>query len=168
MIARFFAACGAAVSLRRVFEDYLNHCEELLAHLPREELYAWLRDYREDGRAESEQIVEFLLDVLGEPEIDQSQRLVRVLANLAKTRAELVCRVVCRRMLKAESLLRERLAVALLCPQALTQHLESLSPLLQEPHFRLRMTLIGVIRIVSASTTTPTAVTVAAHESERA
>ncbi len=160
MIARFFAACGDVVSLRRVFEDYLNHCEELFAHLPREERYAWLRDYREDGRDESEQTVEFLLDLLREPEIDQSQRLLRVLANLAKTRAELVCRAVCRRMLKAESLLRERLEALLdllawLCPQVLARHLEALLPLLQEPHFRLRMTLIGVIRTVSASTTVP-------------
>jgi hypothetical protein len=69
MIARFFSACGDVGSLRQVFEDYLQHCEELFMHLPKEDCYKWLRDYNEDGRDESEQIVEFLVDLIDEPDV---------------------------------------------------------------------------------------------------
>jgi hypothetical protein len=173
MIARFFSACGDVGSLRQVFEDYLQHCEELFMHLPKEECYKWLRDYNEDGRDESEQIVEFLVDLIDEPEINQSQRLLHVLADLAKTRPELVSRICCRRLPAAEPLLRERLEVLLdtlawLCPDALAPYLEPLATLLKERHFRVRMTLISVIRRVAAAAALQEKVTRAADEAERA
>jgi len=173
MIARFFAACGDVPSLRRVFEDYLTHCEELFAFLPKDERYSWLRDYREDGRNESEEILELLVDLIGEPEIEQGRRLVRVLANLAKARADLVCRICCHRLATGEPILRERLealldALAWICPGELAPYLEPLLPLFKEPHFRLRMMLIGVICRVGASASLARSVIAAADEAKRA
>lgn len=173
MIARFYAATDDVERLRIVFQDYLTHCKELFAHLPKDERYGWLRDYHDDGRDEAEEIVEFLIDLIGEPEIDQAQRLVRVLANLARTRSDLVCRITSRRTLSAEPLLRERLevlldALAWLCPEEMAPHLEKLLPLLNEPHFRLRTALIRIIRRVAETVTLSATVTAAADEAGRA
>lgn len=173
MIAHFFAAVGDIDRLRNVFEDYLTHCEDLFAHLPKEESYSWLRDYREDGWDEGSEIVAFLIDLIEEPEIEQAKRLVRVLADLARVRSELVCRLTCERMLKGGPLLRERMEVlieslALICPAALASQFEKLIPLFKQQHFRLRMSLVRVVRTIAASAPIPAALSAAASEAKRA
>ena len=172
MIARYFSAVDDINGLRSVFQDYLKHCQELFEHLPKEEPYAWLRDYREDGRSEDAEIVGFLVDLVGEPEIEQAKRLVRVLADLAKVRPKMVCRVTCEGIMKGEPLLRERLgmlieSLALVCPAALASHIETLTPLLKEQNFRLRMTLIRTIRCAAASAAIPASVSSAVDSAER-
>src|SRR5207248_3514921 len=81
MIARYFAAVDDIDGLRSVFHDYLTHCQELFAHMPKEEPYTWLRNYRENGRNEEAEVVGFLIDLVGEPEIEQARRLVRVFTD---------------------------------------------------------------------------------------
>lgn len=172
MVARYYSAINDISRLRQVFEDYLTHCQELFAHLPKNDMYAWLRNYREDGRDEEPEIVTFLIGLVGEPEIEQARRLVRVLADLARVRAEPVCRITCERMVKAEPLLRERLAMlveclSLICPAALAVHVEMLLSLLKEQHFRLRMTLMRTIRSVAAAVAIPSSVSEAVDLAER-
>jgi Cdc6-like AAA superfamily ATPase len=173
MVARFYAACGDIDNLRKVFSDYLQHCEELFTHLPHETRYSWLYNYHDDGRDESEQVVELVIDLLGEPEIDQARRLLRVLTNLAKVRPELVCRICCHRLPVAEPLLRERLesllvALASLCAKQLAPCLEQVLPLFALSHFRLRMSLANVVRGVAALADVPASVRSAAEGVERA
>lgn len=173
MIARYYSTTGDVDRLRNVFQDYLTHCEELFAHFPKDERYQWLRDFKEGGRDESEEIVEFLVDLIGEPEIDQSERLIRVVVDLAKTRPALVCRVVSRRMQNVDPLLRERLevllnALAWLCPSELSHHLETLVPILKEPHFRLRTTLVRIIHRIGETVPISAEIAFAAEEAERA
>lgn len=173
MIARYYSAVGDFGLLRNVFEDYLTHCKELFANLPSDEPYAWLRDYREDGRDEGREVLDFLIDLVGESEIEQAKRLVGVLAHLAKVRPEIVCRISCERMGTAEPLLRERLEVLIesltqLCPTVLALQIEKLIPLLTEQHFRLRMTLIRTARAVGASVPIPASVSVAIDGAKRA
>src|SRR5207248_7257525 len=126
----------------------------------------------EDGRNESAEIVAFLMDLVGEPEIEQAKRLVRVLTDLAKARPQIICRVTCERVVKAEPLLRERLgmlieSLALACPAVLASHVETLIPLLKEQNFGLRMTLIRTIRCVAASAAIPASVNSAVDLAER-
>ncbi|WP_027716778.1 AAA family ATPase [Desulfuromonas sp. TF] len=171
-IARYFSACGDVASLRKVFEDYLRHCQELFEHLPQQELYGWLRDYVEGKTIEDEEIVNFLIDLLGEPEIDQAKRLLRVLTALSKSLPEIVCRICCHRLKDAEPLLRERLeilldAVSCLAPDVIAPHLGLLVPLLQKPNFRFRMTIIDVVKRVSKSLSLPESVVEAVNEAER-
>ena len=172
MIARYYAACGDLESLEKVFEDYLSHCEELFASLPKHDTYGWLRTFSGDGLNDSDEIVHFLIDLLGESEIDQSERLTRALVDLAKVRGDLVCRIACRRMKTAEPFLRERLevlldALASVCPEPLAPYLETLSPLLLEHHFRLRATLVEIIHRVSTIVTLSPSLIKAADEAER-
>lgn len=171
-IARYFSACGDVASLRKIFDDYLLHCQELFEHLPQQELYGWLRDYVEGKSIENEEIVHFLVDLLGEPEIDQAKRLLRVLTALSKSRPEIVCQIYCQRLKEAEPLLRERLEILLdtvsySAPEMVALQLELLVPLLSEPHFRLRMTIIDVIKQVSKSVPLPESIVEAANKAER-
>ena len=171
-IARYFSACGDVVSLQKVFEDYLIHCQELFEHLPQQELYGWLRDYVEGNTIEDEEIVHFLIDLLSEPEIDQAKRLLRVFSALSKSRPKIVCRIYCQRIKEAEPLLRERLAILLdavsyAAPEAIAPHLELIVPLLLEPHFRLRMTVAEVIKRVSKSVALSESIVEAAKKAER-
>ncbi len=173
MVARFFSTTQDVKGLRQVFEDYLAHCEELFAHLPKDEQYAWLREYQVGALDEGNEIVNFLIDLVGEPEIEQGARIVRALAHLARSRPELVCRVTTQRTMNAEPLLRERLgslldALALLCPRTLAPNLERLLPLLKETNFRLRFSMIRVIRTVADTQAVDPAVMAAADEAERA
>jgi len=173
MVARFFSVTKDVEALRHVFEDYLSHCEELFAHLPNDEQYAWLREYQVGALDEGDEITHFLLDLVGEPEIEQGTRIVRALAHLARSRPELVCRVTTQRTVNAEPLLRERLeslldALASLCPHTLAPNLERLLPLLKETNFRLRLSLIRVIRTVADTQALDPAVMSAADEAERA
>jgi len=172
MIARFYSAVDDTESLRAVFDDYLAHCEELFAHLPKDDQYTWLHNYREDGRAEEAQIVEFLIDIIAEPEIEQARRLVRVLAELARVRPELVCRVTCERMAKGEPFLRQRLEVlveslATTCPAALALNFELVIPLIKEQNFRLRMSLIRSVSAMGAAGQVTAAASAAAEEAKR-
>ncbi|MFZ4766733.1 MAG: hypothetical protein ACOYMN_17415, partial [Roseimicrobium sp.] len=167
MVARYFSVTKDVIGLRHVFEDYLAHCEELFAHLPKDDQYAWLREHQVGSLDEDNEISHFLIDLIGEPEIEQGTRIVRALAHLARSRPELVCRVTTQRAVNAEPLLRERLeslldALALLCPQTLAPNLERLLPLLTETNFRLRFSLITVIRNVAATQAVNPAVMAAA------
>ena len=172
MIARFYSAVGDTGRLRNVFDDYLTHCDELFAHLPKDDQYTWLHDYREDGRPEEAEIVGFLIDLIAEPEIEQAKRLVRVLADLAKVHPELVCRIACERMAKGEPLLRERLeflieSLATTCPAALALHFELVIPLCKEQNFRLRMSLIRIVSAMGAGGHATAAASAAAEEAMR-
>jgi hypothetical protein len=173
MVGRFFSACGDVASLKRVFEGFLHDCEELFVGLPPEHRYDWLRDYEEDGRIEAKEIVEFACDLLDEPEVDQATRLLRVLTNLAKNRAELVCEMCCRRLTEAGPILRDRLeslltGLAHVCPAALAPYLKMLLPLLLKPNFKLRMTVVRMIKMVAEYTTIPAALVGNAATAERA
>src|SRR5207248_2297851 len=95
-----------------------------------------------------------------------------VLTDLAKARPQIICRVTCERVVKAEPLLRERLgmlieSLALACPAVLASHVETLIPLLKEQNFGLRMTLIRTIRCVAASAAIPASVNSAVDLAER-
>lgn len=172
MIARFYSAIGDVDRLRTVFDDYLTHCEELFAHLPEDDQYTWLRNYRTEGQSEETEIVDFLLDLMAEPEIERAIRLTRVLAELAKTRPELVCRVTCERMGNSKPLIRNRLEVlieslAAVCATTIAQHFDQTLPAFKEPRFRTRMSLIRVVSAMSAIEKLPERVTKEAKEAER-
>ncbi len=153
-IARYFDACGDVNNLTRVFEDYLQHCQELFAHLPHETQYDWLRDYHEQGKEESAEFVGFLIDLLDGPEIDEAGRLLHVLGRLGIVRNELVGRLCCERYQSASPLLRQRLAVLLETlawhsPGSIGPHLDNLLSLLGQPSFQSRMLLITVCRLIA-------------------
>ncbi len=172
MIARYYSAVGDTHRLRTVFEDYLKHCDELFAHLPKADLYAWLHDYREDGRVEEAEIVGFLIDLVAEPEIEQAKRLVRVLSYLAKFFPELVCRITCERMAKGGPLLRERLEVLIeslaeMCPTALALHFDILIPLFKEQNFRLILSLVRIVSVIVAAGQATAAASAAAEAAKR-
>ncbi|MFC1588186.1 AAA family ATPase [Planctomycetota bacterium] len=158
MIARYFAACQDVKSLKQVFNNYLYHCQELFGHLPQDNLFDWLSDYQKDAREESTRVVDLLIDLIGEPEIDQAKRLLRVLASLAKSRPDLICQICCQRMADSSPLLRERLGMLLetlacTCSGNLVSHLEFLLPLFEEKHFYLRNLLACVVHRISSSHT---------------
>jgi hypothetical protein len=149
-IASFFAATRQVEPLRRVFEDYLDHCKDLFAHLPDNQLYAWLREFREEGRDESSEIIDFLIDLLGEAEIDQGDRLLHAIGSLAKEEAALVCKAVCSHLSTAQPLLLDRLenlvdAMSTVCPCDLAIHATSLIPFFSQPHFRRRMIFAEIV-----------------------
>ena len=172
-IASFFAVSKQIPLLHQVFEDYLQHCQELFAHLPVSDRYAWLREYRQAGLDESGEVINFLIDLLGESEIDQGNRLLHVIADLANFEASLVCRAACERLSTAEPLLLNRLetlidALSEVCPAVLADNAALLTPLLLQPNFRRRMTLAEVVRKLVTYTQLPSNLLAAVNATERA
>ncbi len=86
LVATGLDVLNDAEALEAVFCDYLSHCQELFAHLPRQDQYGWLRDYA-GSKDENHQIILFLIDELGDREIDLGERLVKTITSLAPIRS---------------------------------------------------------------------------------
>lgn len=153
MLARYFLATEDFSQLRKVFDDYCQHCEELFTHLPGTKLFEWLNSDLAK-KDESTEVVDFVIDIIGEPEIELSHRLMSSLIELARSRPELVGKVLASRMALASPLLRERLEViwetlSRLCPEEMRKHVSAVLPLLKESNFRTRSVVIRSIRHLS-------------------
>lgn len=158
-VAAALELLGDIDSLEQVFLDFLQHCKELFHHLPAENQYEWLKNYKQD-HDENKQITLLLIDELSDPEVDLGHRLVRALATLASQRADYVWPIVLTKLSDCEDLKLDRLlsiiqAVSLKNPELIRQNWDVLWNLAENSHFRNQYLLIQVIERAFSNTQLP-------------
>ncbi len=108
-VATALDVLGDAEGLEQVFDDYLTHCQELFAHLPKTPMYAWLNDDCVTEKDERSEICGLLLDELDTAEIDLGDRLIRAIVALALKRTEIVWSIILSYLKAANGLQKTRL-----------------------------------------------------------
>ena len=160
MVATGFEVICDIISLETLFNDYLQHCQELFAHLPGEHLYDWLRDYSTAAKDENCQITNLLLDELADQEIDLGERLTKALITLAIDRSDIVWPIILSKLAGATDLQMGRLfsvieAIVLKKPELLLQDWNSIWTVAKNSHFRHRILLIKVLERVFRDSSMP-------------
>lgn len=108
-VATALDVLGDAEGLEQVFNNYLTHCQELFAHLPKTPMYAWLNDDCVTEKDERSEICGLLLDELDTAEIDLGDRLIRAIVALALKRTEIVWSIILSYLKAANGLQKTRL-----------------------------------------------------------
>jgi len=150
MVATGFEIFADIISLESVFNDYLQHCQELFSHLPDEHLYDWLRDYGTAAKDENSQITNLLIDELATQEIDLGERLIKAFITLATDRSDIVWPIILSKLAGAADLQMGRLlsaieAILLKKPELLLQDWNAIWTVAKNSHFRHRIVLIRVL-----------------------
>jgi len=109
LVATALDIIGDIDGLEQVFNDYLCHCQELFAHLPKTPMYAWLNDDCAGVKDECSEICHLLIEELEIDEVDLGNRLVQALVALTLCRAEIVWPIIISHLRKASGLRRSRL-----------------------------------------------------------
>ena len=133
------AACeilGESEKLDQVFEGFLVHCQELFRYLPSNRWFDWLGQYVPTKRDANSQIVDIVIDQLGEPEIELGRRLMAAACDLCCERPSAVDSVV-ERSAQVEGLPQGRLlqvlhALAYCRPESVRQHAQAVAPMLEQ------------------------------------
>lgn len=139
--------------LEDVFNDFLTHCESMFAQLPKNDNYAWLKEYKEPSADANQLILNFVVDELSTSEIDHGERLIRAVAKLAIARPdEAIPALITRIGLASGRTLRRLLTVfytlAAQCPQLLVPHQQALAQLLERESFFSRQTILRILHSV--------------------
>ena len=140
-------------SLKKVYQDYLEHCQELFEHLPQKEEYEWLKDYSPETDNFNQLAIHFLVDELGTPEIDLGNRLIDICRDLCLSRPEITLSIFIERLSDADRLTRKRLltilyAVAFENPELLIPYAEKISQFLESNHFQWKVMTIRLLEIL--------------------
>ena len=138
-----------SILMEAVFNDYLTHCEDMFAQLPRVDDYGWLSTYVERVDDFNVRLLDFIIDELHTPEIDHGERLIRALVRLAIARTEGTISLIVSRSLTSSGRSLRRLLSVLLCiassiPEALLPHQQSIGRLLDRKDFFSRQSVLRI------------------------
>jgi hypothetical protein len=100
---------GKEAALEQVFDDFLQHCQELFSQWPSDRSFDELRDWGNADREEDIQIIHLLVDRLGTHAAEFGNRLICSICLLAESRGEKVFPVLADRLNSASGLLLWRL-----------------------------------------------------------
>lgn len=100
---------GKDADLKLVFDDFLQHCQELFLQWPRDRSFDELRDWGDAEHDEDVQIVNLLVDRLGAHAVEFGNRLTCSICLLAENRGEKVFPILTERLRSASGLLLWRL-----------------------------------------------------------
>jgi hypothetical protein len=100
---------GKKAALEQVFDDFLQHCQELFSQWPSDRSFDELRDWGDADREEDIQIITLLVDRLGTNAVEFGNRLICSICLLAESRGEKVFPVLTDRLNSASGLLLWRL-----------------------------------------------------------
>lgn len=139
--------------LEDVFNDFLTHCESMFAQLPKNDNYAWLKEYKEPSADANQLILNFVVDELSTSEIDHGERLIRAVTKLAIARPDEAIPVLITRMVSASGRILRRLltvfyCLATHCPQLLVPHQQVFAQILEREDFFCRQTVLRILRRV--------------------
>ncbi|HQO64013.1 MAG TPA: hypothetical protein PK528_10405, partial [Syntrophorhabdus sp.] len=152
LVATGFDLLNDVEGLETVFNAYLNYCQELFSHLPRDDQYGWLRDYA-GAKDENDQIIQFLIDELDDREIDLGERLVKTLTSLAFIKIEVVLPAIIDRISDSDNIGITRLLIILQAignqhPDMLVCHWERVWAISKTPNIQRRLMLIQLMERV--------------------
>lgn len=155
-VASAYDVLGDIQNLKRVYQDYLQHCQDLFEQLPKRRAYKWLKDYPPEADDFDQLVVHFLVDELDTIEIDLGNRLIDVYRELCLARPEITLPIFVERLLNADELPKSRLLailymVAYDSPQLLIPYAEKISNLLNSKHFQWKMMTIKLLQFVAQS-----------------
>lgn len=151
---------GDVESLTQVFDDFLQHCQELFAELPDDRWFDELRDWTDVERDEKTQIVDLLVDRLESPAIEASNRLLSALCELCSTTGHDVLPTLTRRAVAAEGLQLYRLLTIVLWlgakhPRLMQDQCEPLLALLNRKNAFVRLSVVKALRLAFGETPLP-------------
>src|SRR5262249_18469760 len=98
IVATVFDLVGEDAKLGLVFEDFLQHIQELFKQMPEDRWFDTLRNWRDQNEQEEIQICNLLIDRLAEPGIDFGQRLMAAICELLQTRGGILMSVIVQRL----------------------------------------------------------------------
>jgi hypothetical protein len=155
-VASAYDVLGDIQNLKRVYQDYLQHCQELFGQLPKQEAYKWLKDYHPEADDFDQLVVHFLVDELDTIETDLGNRLIDAYRDLCLARAEITLPIFIERLSDTNDLTKSRLLtilymVAYDSPQLLIPYAEKISDLLNAKHFQWKMMTIKMLQYVAPS-----------------
>jgi hypothetical protein len=146
--------------LKKIYQDYLQHCKELFEHLPKREDYEWLKNYSPEEDNFNQLAIHFLVDELGTPEIDLGKKLIDACRDLCLARPEITLPIFVERLSDADGFAKKRLLTILYMvtcenPNLLIAYAEKISHLLESNHFQWKMMAIKLLEIMVQNGTIP-------------
>ena len=167
-----FDALDKPKLIEDVFDDYLIHCESMFEQLPKDNSYAWLKDYTRPTFNENQAIFKFSMDELGTPEIDHGKRLIQALVRLVIARPEDTIPVLVNRTLLTSGRILRRLlmilhAIATQSPDLLVTYQQTLAKLLDREDFFCRQSAVHILFCVSKNSPLESSVATAVQRIER-
>lgn len=108
-------ALGKALAVDRVFEGFLDHCENLFSQLPDDDEYVWLDEYASDVDNSLTTMLHLCIEQLETSECDHGERMVRALTALAVARPETLVPTLVATALSAGGRSQRRLLMILYC-----------------------------------------------------
>ncbi len=158
--------------LETVFEDFLTHCESMFAQLPKDNDYAWLKEYAGPTFDENRLILQFCIEDLDTPEINHGERLIQALTRLAIARPQSTIPLLVSETLSANGRRLRRLLMILHTlanqkPNPLASNQQMLAKLLDREDFYCRHSAKCILRCVSKVSPLETAVSAAVERIDR-
>jgi hypothetical protein len=159
--------------LEDVFSEFVSHCEAMFAQLPQDEDYAWLKQYEEPSEDANYLVLDFVIDQLETPEIDQGERLVRALTRLSMARPEDTLPLIVNRALDSSGRTRRRMLMVLSClareiPESLAAYQQAIACLLDRNDFFSRQIALRILKVVAGVLALDESVIISIDRVERA
>jgi len=160
LVASAFDVFGDVENLKRVYEDYLRHCQELFEYLPRQTEYEWLRDYSPKVYDFNQSAIHFLIDELSNVEIDLGNKLISACRDLCLAKPEVVLPIFLERLSNVDESTKNRLLIILYLvafekPSLLSPYAEKISELLDFKHFQWKVMTIKLLEFVMQNSSVP-------------
>jgi len=160
---RLAVACDVldqSETAERVFQDFLEHCQELFAQLPDRHGFDELKTLGNVEIDESEQICHILIDRLECPATEFAERLIKTLIELARSNPEKVVPKIVERLGTAKGLSLWRLidivlALAHSVPQSLRDYSGAFASLFEREDVFVRLALIQIVEKAFAGCSVP-------------
>jgi hypothetical protein len=109
IVANACVLLGKEAALEQVFDDFLQHCQELFSQWPSDRFFDELRDWNNVDLEEDIQIIHLLVDRLGSHAAEFGNRMICSICSLAENRGNKVFPVLADRLNSAGGLLLWRL-----------------------------------------------------------
>ena len=154
LIASAYDVLGDIDGLKKVYQDYLQHCQELFEQMPKREEYKWLKSYSSQSDDFSRLAIHFLINELDTPEVDLAKRLLDACHELCLEKPEITLPIFIDWLSETEELIRNRLftilyMVAFNKPDSLTPYADKISSFIGEQNFQHNMIITKLLQFLT-------------------
>ena len=151
IIARSLGKIGKIDEVEAVFNDFLEHCQELFAQLSSKTEFEELKAWGDKVRDERAQIVDLLLDRMDTHDLEYGNRITDALSELGSSKNSRIVPMLLDRLQVSGELAVWRFLqiiprLAETTPSEIRQHAAELAALLQKPNVLVKLTVSKAIR----------------------
>lgn len=155
---------GEIDQTEKIFDDYLEHCQELFAHLPKEYWFEEFQNGMSIEEDENNQFVNLLVDQLSTPELDLGERLIVAFEELIEKHGKFIVPILIERLNSAEGIQLWRLIILLTNlastnPELFREHCESLISICKCNNIFIRLSVYKSFMLVFSEEIPPEKVT---------